>query len=284
MKDYLYYICFVFLCFFTSCKRELRLIPSNEVYVSVISKNDSVMVQFTNSCDTLLRKEDGIYDTSGRLFISTCIDTVYYLDNGKTTRWIKKNKDKDNEYTSATYTGSCWVERQNVRIYTFDRHYNITKIEIPGYEVNYVPEEYALPLQQNSSNIKYYYPNNEKLNHFVIKYLKDSFIIKSKQSPDEILHKINGDYYLNDGKIFLSNSKDTSIIYGPPLPPLEGFPMKFEIHPLPGNCETFSTKCYINPDTAYHFISEFIYDNNYRITTIRQMSTAEFIPYNELNK
>ena len=274
-----YRLLIVLFLFFllSSCNEDVSLSSSNEVYVSVTSKGDSIIVLFTDDSDTLLRKGTEIYDRSGRLFMTTLKDTVLNLDNGKATRWIKRSKDNGSEYTSTTYTGICLVERQNVKTYTFDGNGNIIKIRIPSYYINYVADKYVMPVKQNTTTTNYYYPNSEKTNKYTIKYQNDFILIKSKYTLDETFHYVDGEVYAADGKLFLSNKKDTTIVWGAPSSPLEGYPTKCEIRIARGNSSEHSAKYYINPDTAFRLTSEFIYDNDYRIKMIRQTSTVEFI-------
>jgi hypothetical protein len=273
--NYILYFIIAILFFFSSCEEETHLSASNEVYVSVTSVNDSVIVLFNNDSDTLLRNGNELYDTSGRLFVWTQKDTIVNLNNENAKRWIKKTKA--NEYISATFTGTCWVERHNVRIYTFDSQCNILKIKIPNYNINYVAEKYVLPVKKNTLNTRYYYPDNEKLNHYTIKYQKNGILIKSKFVSDEFFHYVNNDLYFADGKLFLSCEKDTTIMYEPPLPPLEGYPLKCEIRSVHGNCEEFSAIYYENPDTAFRFVKEYIYDRKYKIKVVVQPCMAEFV-------
>lgn len=276
MKSYPYYIIFLlsFLSSCKECKEEVCLYPSNDVYVSVLLRKDSIIVFHTNKSDTLLKKGNEIYDTFGRLFMTTRKDTIFSLDNGNTTRWIKSVRE--NEYSSSTYEGKCWTERSSEKTFTFDSNYNILKIYAPGYIMSYVTDNNILPMRKSDKRITFYYPNRDNLNTYVIQYDKDQIIIKNENKQDETFYVTDDEVYSSDGRIFLSNQRDTTVIYGPPEPPLDGFPSKYVIRPAFGGVD-YSTKCYFNPDTVFRFTKEFIYDKQYRIKVIRQCSVLEFV-------
>lgn len=274
MKSYSYYIIF-FLSFLLSCKEEVCLYPSNEVYVSIITKKDSIIVLYTNGSDTLLKRGNEIYDTSDRLLMTTLKDTIFSLDNSNTTRWIKSAGD--DEYSSSTYEGMCWTARSNEKTFTFDSNYNILKIYAPGYIMSYVTDNNVLPIRKSDKRTIFYYPNRDNLNNYVIQYDKNQIIIKNRKKQNETFYVMNNEVYSSDGRIFLSNQRDTTFMYGPPPLPLDGFPSKYVIQPIGGGVD-YSTKCYFNPDTAFRFTNEFIYDKHYKIKEIRQTSVAEFIP------
>ena len=77
-----YFFLFVFLCFI-SCneKHKQKLYPSNERYISVSTSNDSIILDYQDSCDTLIKVGSELYDIKGNLFFTTKKDTLLFLDS-----------------------------------------------------------------------------------------------------------------------------------------------------------------------------------------------------------
>ena len=273
MKGYLNSI-IIILLLVSSCKEEVCLYPSNKVYIAVTTNKDSIIVDFAEGSDTLLKYGGDIYDTSGRLFMTTLKDTMIYLnDEGDLKRRIKK--DKDNRYTSTTFGGICWVERTSVRTYTFDENNNILDIYAPGYLVSYVSEENVLPLKHDTGNTVYYYPNREELGSFIINYQEEGFTFRGKYWTKASFRRVNDEIYDSEGRLFLSNRRDTTIINVPTSPHLANT-VKCVLGPIEGYSEDYFAQYFIKRDTAFSFFIEYVYDKKYRMRMIRQPQVAKF--------
>lgn len=101
-----------------------------------------------------------------------------------------------------------------------------------------------------------------------IHYVNDSIIINHNDSKLR-LHLIDGNYYTEEGHLFLSNSVDTVIIFREVS--------NIWIIKSVSDKQQFSNSCYhIKPNGEAILIEEYSYDNNYNIKGIRTLTTIEY--------
>lgn len=101
-------------------------------------------------------------------------------------------------------------------------------------------------------------------------YKSDSIIINIDESIVTLIEK-DGNYYTDDDILFLSTSKDTTIILG------NGFGTSiYAIKPDTIN-GYYSTSCYFaNNNDSAALISQYCYDKNYKIKGIKVITTIEY--------
>lgn len=153
--------------------------------------------------------------------------------------------------------------------YFYDKNLVIMNYKISIIAISVIFSFYACQHKRNN------YLKSNIICSYKVSYKKDSIIVNTINSDNTYLrlYFLNGEYYCNDdGKLFLSTSKDTS------FETLDECHFKYITLIKKCRKEMYSTsKFRVFPDGSNMFIFTYYYNANYKIIGIKKNMFVDFI-------